>query len=148
MAGKRLGVSAAVVDGELIAGDVTIDEGRIAEVGVSPAGASLTALPGFVDVHVHGHGGVDFVDATVEQHIEIAGKLPATGVTAYNPTLMSMPIDHLVEALGRRPEAAGNGARILSAYDTQDGTRLWVITEAEDEYGQRSATTILLPQEY
>ena len=45
-------------------------------------------------------------------------------------------------------EALGNGARILSAYDTQDGTRLWIITEAEDDCGQRAATTILLPQEY
>lgn len=35
------------------------------------------------------------------------------------------------------------GARILSAYRTAVGQRLWVITEAD-----RSATTILLPEEY
>lgn len=33
--------------------------------------------------------------------------------------------------------------RLLSAYRLPDGTRLWIITEAD-----RSATTILLPEEY
>ncbi|HSH96093.1 MAG TPA: hypothetical protein VK968_18245 [Roseimicrobium sp.] len=35
------------------------------------------------------------------------------------------------------------GNRVLSAYLLKDGTRLWVITEAD-----RSVTTILLPDEY
>ena len=36
-----------------------------------------------------------------------------------------------------------HGFRILSAYTTRKGQRVWVITEAD-----RSATTILLPEEY
>lgn len=35
------------------------------------------------------------------------------------------------------------GFRILSAYRLTDGTKVWIITEAD-----RSATTILLPEEY
>jgi hypothetical protein len=35
------------------------------------------------------------------------------------------------------------GFRILSAYKTSEGERIWIITE-----GDRSATTILLPSEY
>ena len=35
------------------------------------------------------------------------------------------------------------GFRILSAYLTAKGVKIWVITEAD-----RSATTILLPEEY
>ena len=35
------------------------------------------------------------------------------------------------------------GFRILSAYRTNKGVRIWVITESD-----RSATTILLPSEY
>lgn len=35
------------------------------------------------------------------------------------------------------------GFRLLSSYRTRAGVRLWVITEAD-----RSATTILLPEEY
>ena len=41
-----------------------------------------------------------------------------------------------------------DGSRILSAYHTSKGVKLWVITEATDESGHRSATTILLPEEY
>jgi hypothetical protein len=36
-----------------------------------------------------------------------------------------------------------HGFRLLSAYNLQSGTRLWIITEAD-----RSATTLLLPEEY
>lgn len=36
-----------------------------------------------------------------------------------------------------------NGFRILSAYETAKGEKLWIITEAN-----RSATTILLPEDY
>jgi hypothetical protein len=36
-----------------------------------------------------------------------------------------------------------HGFRILSAYTTSAGEKLWIITEAD-----RSATTILLPEEY
>jgi len=45
-------------------------------------------------------------------------------------------------------EAMTSGGRILSAYDTREGTRVWIITEAENEAGHRESTTILLPQEY
>ena len=45
-------------------------------------------------------------------------------------------------------EAINEGSRILSAYHTSDGTKIWVITEAEDDNGQRAATTILLPEQY
>lgn len=40
-------------------------------------------------------------------------------------------------------EALVNGERLLSSYKLRDGTKVWVITECD-----RSATTILLPEEY
>jgi hypothetical protein len=45
-------------------------------------------------------------------------------------------------------EALLHGDRILSAYRTLKGVKLWVITEAVDDNGHRAATTILLPDEY
>jgi hypothetical protein len=45
-------------------------------------------------------------------------------------------------------EAVQDGSRILSAYHTSNGTKLWIITEAEDDQGNRAATTILLPEQY
>lgn len=44
--------------------------------------------------------------------------------------------------------AVQDGSRILSAYKLSDDTKIWVITEATDDAGQRSATTCLLPEEY
>ena len=40
-------------------------------------------------------------------------------------------------------DAVENGDRILSNYLLKDGTKIWIITEAD-----RSATTLLLPSEY
>jgi hypothetical protein len=40
-------------------------------------------------------------------------------------------------------EAVRDGSRIMSAYRTSQGSRIWVITEAD-----RSSTCVLLPGEY
>src|SRR5438105_1525028 len=42
-------------------------------------------------------------------------------------------------------EAVKDGSRILSAYILKTGVKVWVITEATDDHGNRAATTILLP---
>ena len=39
--------------------------------------------------------------------------------------------------------ALKTGGRLISAYRSEDGIKFWIITEAD-----RSATTILLPEEY
>jgi hypothetical protein len=47
-------------------------------------------------------------------------------------------------------EALKDGSRLLSAYLLDDAaqTKIWVLTEAADENGNREATTALLPDEY
>lgn len=45
-------------------------------------------------------------------------------------------------------DALITGARLLSAYRTKDGTKIWIITEAADDDGCRAASTILLPSDY
>lgn len=45
-------------------------------------------------------------------------------------------------------EALKDGSRLLSAYTLRSGVRIWVITEAVGDDGQRASTTILLPEEY
>ncbi len=45
-------------------------------------------------------------------------------------------------------EAVKDGSRILSAYILKTGVKIWLITEAEDDNGNREATTGLLPDEY
>ena len=45
-------------------------------------------------------------------------------------------------------EALLDGSRILSRYDLSGDRSAYVITEAEDDLGRRSYTTVLLPSEY
>jgi hypothetical protein len=45
-------------------------------------------------------------------------------------------------------DALVNGERLLSAYRTLKGVRIWIITEATDDDGNRACTTLLTPQEY
>jgi len=45
-------------------------------------------------------------------------------------------------------EAVRDGSRILSAYRTLQGEKLWIITEAVGDDGRRASTCILLPEEY
>ena len=45
-------------------------------------------------------------------------------------------------------EALHDGSRILSAYILPTDVKIWIITEATDENGERAATTALLPEEY
>ena len=43
-----------------------------------------------------------------------------------------------------------DGSRLLSAYilDDVERTKIWLISEAENDHGNREATTALLPDEY
>jgi hypothetical protein len=47
-------------------------------------------------------------------------------------------------------QALKDGSRLLSAYilDGAEARKIWIITEAEDDQGNREATTALLPDEY
>jgi hypothetical protein len=45
-------------------------------------------------------------------------------------------------------EALVDGGRLLSAYKTLRGVKIWIITEAVGDDGKRSSSTILLPSEY
>jgi hypothetical protein len=44
--------------------------------------------------------------------------------------------------------ALKDGSRLFSAYHTKLGTKVYVITEAQDDDGNRAATTLLTPDEY
>ncbi|TML89836.1 MAG: N-acetylglucosamine-6-phosphate deacetylase [Actinobacteria bacterium] len=114
----RLGVEAALVDGRVVAGDVSVADGRIESVGLAGRGRGI-ALPGFVDLQVNGFGGVDLLRADTEAVLELGRRLLQQGVTAYQPTLITSPPDETKRAL-RAIEAArlvgGAGARILGTH--------------------------------
>ena len=45
-------------------------------------------------------------------------------------------------------ESLRDSSRILSAYITNSGKKIWIITEAVNDSDRRTSTTILLPEEY
>ena len=109
----RLGVKAALAGGELIDGDVDIEDGAIARVGVSPAGSEGVAVPGFVDLHINGIAGIDFLAADGEAYRQAGEALARTGVVAYQPTFVSSHEgsygDPLRAAESARADAAAAG---------------------------------------
>jgi N-acetylglucosamine-6-phosphate deacetylase len=111
----RLGVEAALVDGQLVSGDVEILGGRVAGLGLASPNGRGIAVPGFVDLQVNGFSGVDFLAADADGYRQAGEALLETGVTAYLPTFITAPEEQLVDALRALP-AGGDGPRILGAH--------------------------------
>lgn len=92
---------------------VVVESGRVVEVlDRRPAdGVDHLALehgilsPGLVDLQVNGAYGIDFISATPDGWETIAATLPSTGVTAFQPTFTTAPIETLVAGLSRAVEA-------------------------------------------
>jgi N-acetylglucosamine-6-phosphate deacetylase len=111
----RLGVEAALVHGELVAGDVEVDGGAIVDVGLAGGVRGRVAVPGFVDIQVNGFGGVDFLSAATEDYAQAGEALLLTGVTAYQPTFITASESAIVEALHALP-TSGSRPKILGAH--------------------------------
>lgn len=109
---EKKGGYLAVVDGRF--GDWAADVPSGAEV-LDYTGYSIA--PGLVDTHIHGFGGADVMDNSVES-IEIISKgLPSTGVTSYLPTTLTSSFDRLNEVCQKVATAKhAPGAKIRGLY--------------------------------
>jgi N-acetylglucosamine-6-phosphate deacetylase len=101
----RVGVAAALIGGELVEGDVEVRDGRIAAVGLGAPSGSLIAAPGFVDLQVNGFAGVDFSAPGEDGYAIASAALLASGVTAFQPTLVTAELDAMLDALAQMPAA-------------------------------------------
>lgn len=88
-------------------GSVLVDDGKI--VAVTPgtikadadtidAGGKYVA-PGFIDIHIHGGGGHDFMDGTEEAFLKIAETHVRYGTTALMPTTLTSDTQGLLDTL-------------------------------------------------
>ena len=91
--------------------------------------------------------------------IEVESKFPLGRVVATRTALASLPTRDIAVALDRHRRgdwgdtgkedrrsnecALKHGERLLSVYHAADGTKFYIITEWD-----RSATTVLLPEDY
>jgi N-acetylglucosamine-6-phosphate deacetylase len=110
----RLGVEAAVVDGELVLGDVEVADGTVAAVGLGGGGRGVAA-PGFVDLQVNGFAGVDFMHTDRDGYARAGEAMLATGTTAYQPTFITAAEEDLAAALREMPLDAP-GSCVIGAH--------------------------------
>jgi N-acetylglucosamine-6-phosphate deacetylase len=117
--------------GEWPRGWIAVEGRRIAAMGQGEpppgrdAGADvlaadgLVAMPGFVDLHVHGAVGVDVMDADPDGLARMARFLAGHGVTAWLPATMTATgpaTERALEAVRATAGPVEGGATVLGAY--------------------------------
>ena len=82
------------LEGALVEANLTLESGVLTTIdpgpprrGAEPMGGVI--LPGFVDLHVHGAAGADFMDGTVEAAAAVAAAHARSGTTALAATTLS-----------------------------------------------------------
>ena len=104
-----------IVNGQLITpsgiikgGSILIGKGKVIALSDenidAPGAVEIDARgnyvsPGFIDIHVHGGGGHDFMDNTVEAFLGIANLHARHGTTAMLPTTLTSSKEELLETL-------------------------------------------------
>ncbi len=80
--------------------DIQINGNKISAIGIiDEPGRDMSefiAIPGFIDIHIHGGCGGDASDGTVESLDKISEHLAHHGVTSFCPTTMTLPIEQLL----------------------------------------------------
>ncbi len=75
--------------------------------------------PGFIDIHVHGGGGYDFMDGTEEAFLKIAATHAKNGTTAMLPTTLTSDKENLLQTLELYEKANNNnksGAQFIGLH--------------------------------
>lgn len=106
-----------VVTGDKI---TAVQEGNIAVPGAIAidAGGQYIA-PGFIDIHVHGGGGHDFMDGSVNAFLKIAETHARHGTTAMLPTTLTSEKEELFQTLELYKQANSenvSGAQFLGMH--------------------------------
>ncbi|MCL2507945.1 MAG: N-acetylglucosamine-6-phosphate deacetylase [Oscillospiraceae bacterium] len=108
--------------------DVVVKDGKIHSVGVPIGndfpggiidGKGLTLSPGFIDIHCHGGGGHDFMDASAEAFIGACELHARHGTTSILPTTLAGDEDELLDTFRAFHESKGknpDGANMLGLH--------------------------------
>jgi N-acetylglucosamine-6-phosphate deacetylase len=110
-----------VLDGATI----VIEHGRITEIGkdISPKGTVFEfsqdlIFPGFIDLHVHGGGGGNFVTDNDQEHLTARRFHLSKGTTSMLPTISTTEFNRLEAILSAHVKSAGSnaGSRVLGVH--------------------------------
>lgn len=110
--GKGL-ITTDVCFGHYITSIGNIDE----KAGVIELPDDAVVIPGFIDQHIHGAGGCDTMDGTVEALAAIADTVAKEGTTTFLATTMTQSPENITKAL--------TAVRDYIASDRSEGARLW-----------------------
>ena len=105
--------------------DLSFDS-RIRTIGENGAGEAISlpqgavVLPGFIDQHIHGAGGSDGMDGTVEDIAIIAKTVASEGTTAFLVTTMTQSPENITKAMqavkAYQSANSKEGARVVGVH--------------------------------
>jgi len=94
----------------------TFDDNNIDEI-IDAEGCYIS--PGFIDIHIHGSGGSDAMDGTIEALKTISNTILSYGTTGFLPTTMTMDMSSIhvaLNAVKRAMKIELDGAKVLGAH--------------------------------
>lgn len=109
-------------------GAVIVRDGKIEDILENPTHQQFCemldaqggfVMPGFIDIHLHGGGGADFMDGTPEAFRTIARTHLIHGTTAMTPTTMTAPdeeVERLIGAYHLVKKEGTQGAQFLGLH--------------------------------
>ncbi|SOC37104.1 N-acetylglucosamine-6-phosphate deacetylase [Ureibacillus acetophenoni] len=116
-------------DGSVIRGEMFIENGKISRISQTPIenydgeefdGKGNLALPGFIDQHIHGAIGADFMDGEYQATERIVHYLPSEGTTSFLATTMTHSQENIQNAINVNKQFTGNrsikGAEMLGLH--------------------------------
>lgn len=107
-------------------GSLLIENGKIKEINpliynnedILDAGG-LYVSPGFIDVHIHGAGGFDTTDGTIDAINNIAKTIVKHGTTSFVPTTMTISIEAIhrsMKFIKKLKKTGTEGAHVLGGH--------------------------------
>ncbi|MES9682042.1 N-acetylglucosamine-6-phosphate deacetylase [Gottfriedia acidiceleris] len=106
------------------AGYILINNGKINRVTTNRPSceildySSFVAIPGMIDLHIHGIAGNDTMDGSIHSLQEMSMSLARHGVTGFLPTTLTHDFEKIKKAVMTVSEAVGQtkGAEIIGSY--------------------------------
>lgn len=105
-------------------GYLLIENGKIKEITTKKPSCEMldfsgfAAMPGMIDIHIHGLAGNDTMDGSVHSLQEMSMSLVKHGVTGFLPTTLTHDFEKIKKAIEVVSEAIGQtrGAEIIGSY--------------------------------
>jgi N-acetylglucosamine-6-phosphate deacetylase len=122
---EELSDAIIVVEGTRIAALGHRDEIRVPAGAIDYVAGDMTVVPGFIDVHIHGAGGHDVMEANARALDRIAATVARHGTTSLVATTVTAPVDetcHSLEGIARyiraheEPKDPAEGAKLAAEF--------------------------------